>query len=110
MSTLKSPAVSESLAPGRCVPTPAAAGVDLPFPECPDLISNSDQYCTSKKLPLARGDSFGVQLLPFEMMTRDELTLMHGSTESESILLTTKVFAHSIFFDLHESILNLLNL
>lgn len=41
------------------------------------------------------------------MMTRDELTLMHGSTESESILQTTKVFAHSIFFDLHESILGL---
>lgn len=32
---------------------------------------------------------------------------MHGSTESESILLTTKVFAHSIFFELHESILGL---
>lgn len=32
---------------------------------------------------------------------------MHGSTESESILQTTKVFAHSIFFELHESILGL---
>lgn len=98
MSTLKSPAVSESLAPGRCVPTPAAAGDERPasiFPFlCPDLISNSDQYCTSIKLPLARGILlafiFTSGLLPFEMMAREEFRLMHGSTESDSILVLQK--------------------
>lgn len=37
MSTLKSPAVSESLAPGRCVPTPAAAGGERPASILPFL-------------------------------------------------------------------------